>query len=193
MPDGERVAPMLLLLIGPPAVGKITVGQALAQRTGFCLFHHQVIDLVTEYFPYSEAPDSPFERLMVSYRRLFFEEAARAGMLVITTYGWRFDLPGDERAIRSYAQPFLEHGGRVVAAELQAPLPTRLARNTTPNRRAHKKTDWSTEAALREDAARHIYDSSGALPLDLPDLYLDTEGTTAEQVAETICATLGLA
>ena len=94
MSGGERATPTLLLLIGPPAVGKMTVGQLLAARTGFRLFHHhQIIDLVTEYFPFSDRPDSPFERLVVAYRRMFFGEAARAGLQIVSTTGWRFDLP----------------------------------------------------------------------------------------------------
>jgi replication-associated recombination protein RarA len=62
-PVGTR--PSLLLLFGPPAVGKTTVGQELEQLTGFRLFHiHQVIDLVTQYFPYLRSADSPCYRLL---------------------------------------------------------------------------------------------------------------------------------
>jgi shikimate kinase len=31
-----------LLLVGPPAVGKMTVGQALAQKLGYPLFHNHL-------------------------------------------------------------------------------------------------------------------------------------------------------
>ena len=72
----------------------MTVGQALARITGFQLFHlHQIIDLVLQYFPNSIDPESPYERLVESYRRLFFEAAARNELKIITKAGWRFDLP----------------------------------------------------------------------------------------------------
>jgi hypothetical protein len=193
MHDDDRVAPTLILIIGPPAVGKMTVGQALARITGFRLFHlHQIIDLVLQYFPYSIDPESPFERLVVSYRRFFFEEAARSGLHIITTAGWRFDLPSEEDAVRSYVRPFLEGGGRAYTVELTASLETRLERNLTENRRRHKKADWSTEEVLRQDAALHRHDSGGTLPLDLPLLRIDTEHLTAEATAEQIRAHYGL-
>ena len=187
MPRREDSPPTLVCIIGPPAVGKMTVGQALERITGYRLFHlHQIIDLVSAYFPYSTDPASSNERLVVSYRRLFFEEGARSGLQIITTAGWRFDLPSEEEAIRSYAQPFVERGGRVYVVELLAPLEVRRARNLTENRRRHKRTDWSTEEALRQDAAQHRYDSGGILPLDLPLLRIETEHLTAEDTAARI-------
>ena len=189
----EDSPPTLVCIIGPPAVGKMTVGQALERITGYRLFHlHQIIDLVSAYFPHSTDPASSYERLVVSYRRLFFQEAARSGLQIITTAGWRFDLPSEEEAIRSYVQPFVERGGRVYVIELLAPLEVRLARNLTENRRRHKRTDWSTEEALRQDAAQHRYDSGGILPLDLPLLRIETEHLTAEDTAARIHEHFGL-
>lgn len=179
--------PSLLVLVGPPAVGKMTVGQELARLTGFQLFHlHQVIDLVLQYFPYSTDLASPFERLVVSYRRQFFEEAARSGLQIITTAGWPFDLPSDVAAVRGYVQPFEQEDGRVYFVELAASLEVRLARNLTENRRRHKRTDWSTEELLRLDAATRRYDSDGASRVEHPYLRLDTEQLTAEIAAELI-------
>ena len=44
-------SPLALFIIGPPAVGKMTVGTVIAQRTGLRLFHnHQTIDLVLPFF-----------------------------------------------------------------------------------------------------------------------------------------------
>ena len=41
----------LVIIMGPPAVGKMTVGQELAKITGLKLFHnHITIDLVSEFF-----------------------------------------------------------------------------------------------------------------------------------------------
>ncbi|HDV8366653.1 TPA: AAA family ATPase [Bacillus cereus] len=44
----------LILIFGPQAVGKMTVGQELATLTGLKLFHnHMTIDLVSPIFDYS--------------------------------------------------------------------------------------------------------------------------------------------
>ena len=43
----------LVILFGPQAVGKMTVGQELAKQTGLKLFHnHMTIDLVSNFFDY---------------------------------------------------------------------------------------------------------------------------------------------
>jgi len=67
----ETTPPMLVVLVGPPAVGKMTVGQALAARTGMRLFHnHQTLDLVFRFFPFGTPP---FQRLVAEFRRLIFD------------------------------------------------------------------------------------------------------------------------
>lgn len=191
--DASDHTPTLIVLFGPPAVGKMTVGQELEQITDFCLFHlHQVIDLVLSYFPYDADPGSSFERLVVSYRRQFFAEAARAGLQIVTTAGWKFDLPADEQSLRAYADAAIANGGRVYFVELLASLETRLARNRTENRRAHKRTEWSTEEALRRDAALRPRASGGTIPFNLPFLSIDTEHLTAKATAERIRAHFGL-
>jgi hypothetical protein len=185
--------PSLLLLFGPPAMGKTTVGQELERLTGFRLFHiHQVIDLVSQYFPYSTSPDSPYYRLVVSYRRQLFDEAAEAGLQMIATAGWRFDIPEETEAIHSYLEPFLARGGQVYMVELIASLVTCLARNATEHRRRLKRVDWSTEEYLRRDAELHRYDSGGAIPFDLPFLRIETDKLSAEETAEQIRAHFGL-
>jgi shikimate kinase len=193
MASGERTPPSLLLLFGPPAVGKTTVGQELERLTGFRLFHlHQVVDLVTQYFPYSASPDSPYFRLFASYRRQFFEEAARSSLQVITTAGWWVYVPEAVESIRSYVEPFLASGGRVLFVELTASLEMRIARNRTENRRRWKRVDWSTEEYLRRDAELYQYHSGGTIPFDLPFLRIETDDLSAEETAERICAHFGL-
>jgi hypothetical protein len=45
-------AKTLLFIVGPPAVGKMTVGYEVAARTGLKLFHnHHAIELVLNFFP----------------------------------------------------------------------------------------------------------------------------------------------
>ena len=59
---------MLAMLVGPPAVGKMTVGLALAARTGLRLFHnhHTMLRLA----------EKPFERdLAASRDRLLADDA----------------------------------------------------------------------------------------------------------------------
>ena len=65
---------MLVFIVGPPAVGKMTVGHDLAMRTGLKRFHnHHTIDLALRFFPFGTPP---FHRLVGEFRRRIFEEVA---------------------------------------------------------------------------------------------------------------------
>lgn len=188
--DDVQHVPTLVFLIGPPAVGKMTVGQALSRRSGVPLFHlHQVIDIVTELFAFGT---KPFNRLVQGFRVRLIEEASEAGLSLITTGAWDFDDPGGAAAAAEWVRPYVADGRRVVFVELLASLETRLVRNRTENRRTHKKTDWATDQYLRNLEVAHRLDSGGVLPLDLPLLRIDTEQLTAEQTAERIRLHFGL-
>ena len=111
--------PMLVFLVGPPAVGKMAVGHELAALTGLRLFHnHHTIELVLRFFPFGSPP---FQRLVGEFRRRVFEEVAESDLPgLIFTYVWAFDDPGDEAAVDGWADIFRKRGGRVVFAELEA-------------------------------------------------------------------------
>jgi hypothetical protein len=110
MTDGPDV-PMMVMLVGPPAVGKMTVGHELAIRTGLRLFHnHHTIDLVLRFFEFGSPP---FQRLVGEFRRRIFDEVAASALPgLIFTYVWAFDQPADAAAVESYAAPFRARGGR---------------------------------------------------------------------------------
>ena len=182
----------LVAIVGPPAVGKMTVGQRLAARTGFALYHnHLVIDHLTPFFEFGS---DPFERLVTDYRIRFFQEVVREGLGIVATWGWRFDDPDDERAIAELIEPFTEAQARVSFVELAAPLETRLARNRTENRRAHKRTDWATEENLSDGHARWVLNSNDEHPFPWPDLHLriDNAEVAPDEAAARIQAYFGL-
>src|SRR5947209_7588745 len=102
MDGSDDTLPTLVLLLGPPAVGKMTVGQELERLTGFRLFHnHQIFDLVTDYFPF-ETPAC--HRLVNAFRTQFFTEGVRAGTNLITTDAWGFNQP----LVRTVPPPFVQ-------------------------------------------------------------------------------------
>jgi hypothetical protein len=188
--SGDTQALTLVCLIGPPAVGKTTVGQELCRRTGYKLFHgHVVGDALSPYFPFGTAS---FARLAQTWRRTFFEEAVRAGLNLVTTAAWRFDQPGDADSIGDWLRTYGEGGGRVLCAELVAPVEVRLARNRTEDRWRHKNPYWVTDEYIRNGDAVHRYDSGGAFPFDMPHLCLETADLSAESSARRIAAHFGL-
>jgi shikimate kinase len=183
--------PTLDAIIGPPAVGKMTVGQELARLTGFPLYHnHMVIDLLTPFFEFGS---ESFRRLVDLYREQFFDEVVRQCLSVITTWGWDFDLPEDHEIMSRYIAPFLAADGDVWFVELAAPLATRLERNHTENRRAHKRMDWATDDVLRDLDRQHRMNTSGDFPYPDRHLLLDTAPLEPAAAAEAICERFGLA
>ncbi|MBR4889183.1 MAG: AAA family ATPase, partial [Clostridia bacterium] len=80
----------LVIIVGPHAVGKMTVGQALARMTGLKLFHnHMTIDVVSDLF--SEYP-AERGRLTDLFRKEVFEAFSQTDAYgMIFTYMWAFD------------------------------------------------------------------------------------------------------
>jgi hypothetical protein len=186
----DEQQPSLLMLFGPPAVGKMTVGQELERITPFrLLYNHQFIDLLTDYFPFATPA---FDRLDRAYRRLFFEEAAQEGLNLITTCSWDFAVPAHQDIVWSWVEPCVVNRGRVYFVELIAPLHVRLDRNQSANRRRHKKLDWATSDYLSYFDSAHRLDSGGSIPFDLPFLRLDTENLSVEDTARLIRDHFGL-
>ena len=91
----DAVPPLLLFVVGPPAVGKMSVGQAIAERTGLRLFHNHIsIELALRYFGYGTPAFHPID---AAIRRLITEEVAASDLPgLVFTYVWAFNLPQDQ-------------------------------------------------------------------------------------------------
>jgi len=106
----EGTAPTLLFVVGPPAVGKMTVGREITKRTGLRLFHnHLPAELVLPFFDFGSPA---FDRLVDRFRRHLIEEVAASDLPgLIFTYVWAYDLPGEQETLERYARPFQQRGG----------------------------------------------------------------------------------
>ena len=192
--SGPARAPMLVFVVGPPAVGKMTVGHELSRRTGLRLFHnHHTIDLVLRFFAFGTPP---FQRLVGEFRRRIFEEVAASDLPgLIFTYVWAFDDPRDAAAVERWATIFRDRGGRVVFAELEASQDERLRRNETEFRLAEKpfKRDLAaSRERLLEGDARYQLNSRGTFDGRSDWLRLETTELTAADAAARIQDRFGL-
>ena len=184
----------LVLIFGPHAVGKMTVGQELAKITGLKLFHnHMTIDLVSNFFSYGSAQG---RRLVNLFRREIFEEVAKSDLDgLIFTLIWAFDYPEDHDYVYGIAELFRSRGAEVYFVELEAPLDVRLARNATPNRLAHKPTkrnlEWS-EQDVRQGAVKYRMNSYPGEIREVHYLRIVNTDMTAEAAAQLIKDTFGL-
>jgi len=183
-----------VVIFGPPAVGKMTVGHELARLTGLKLFHnHMTIDLVLPFFAFGTPP---FGRLVGEFRRRIFEEvAASDGPGLIFTYVWALDNEGDRAYVDSCCAIFRARGARVAFAELAAELPERLVRNRSAFRLEQKPSkrdlEWS-DGNVRDLDARHKLNSAGDFFYPDAHLKLDTTHLSAEEAARRIRDHFGL-
>jgi hypothetical protein len=189
MGDGE-----LLLVIGPPAVGKMTVGRAVCARTDFRLFHnHHTIEPLLEIFGFGTLA---FRTLNREFRRRIIEEAAATGTRLVFTLVWYVEEQEDADAVRRLIAPYAGAGLPVSFVELYADLPTRLERNVGEERIAHKRSKrdlaWS-DAHVRELDAAYVMNThpDRATPADevlagFAHLRLDNSHLTPEQAATEI-------
>jgi hypothetical protein len=138
----------LVILFGPPAVGKMSVGFELERLTGLRLFHnHMTIDLVLRFFDFGTPP---FQRLVNEFRTRIFEEVAASDLPgLIFTFVWAFDDPRDKQFIDGVCEIFRSQGTDIFFVELSAPLDERLRRNETELRLAEKRPKRNLEQSRR--------------------------------------------
>ena len=137
-----------IVVFGPPAVGKMTVGHELAKRTGFKLFHnHMSIDLVLNFFEFGQPP---FNRLVSEFRKRIFEEVAASELPgFIFTFVWSLKLESDRKFIDETCDIFRAKGSGIYFVELEADLQERLRRNETEFRLTQKPSKRNLEKSKR--------------------------------------------
>jgi len=136
----------LIIILGPHAVGKMTVGQELAKLTGLKLFHnHMTIELVSNFFSYGSDEG---KRLVKLFRQEIFESVAKSDLPgMIFTFMFAFDIPSEYKYIDSVKELFEQNGAEVCFVELFADFDVRIERNKTENRLLHKPSKRNIEWA----------------------------------------------
>lgn len=183
----------LIFVIGPPAVGKMTVGRELAELTGFKLFHnHLSLELVNQFFDFGTPP---FQRLDQLIRFGIFREVAQSDLPgLIFTLVWAHNEPEDEAYVDEIAAIFREQGADVHYLELKADLSERLKRNQHEDRIRHKPSksnkSFSKKMLLQHETEYRM----NTLPGEYPDRHILTVDNTylsPREVAEMAVAHFG--
>ena len=139
----------LVIIFGPHAVGKMTVGQELEKITGLKLFHnHMTIDLVAPFFSYeSEAG----RKLVNHFRQKIFETVAKSDLEgIIFTYIWAFNKKSNWEYIEKLCNIFESQGGVVYFVELETSNSKRIERNKHSHRLKCKPVKRDVEKSERE-------------------------------------------
>ena len=143
-----------VLIFGPMAVGKMTVGQELQKLSDIPLFHnHMTIEMVLPFFDFG-SPE--FGYLVNLYRTELFEKVSKSdGNGMIFTYVWAFNHESDWNFVKNMTDKFRDNGAEIYFVELEAELEKRVERNKTPNRLAHKPSKKNVEMTEKRMIAAH--------------------------------------
>jgi len=187
----------LLVIFGPPAVGKTTVGRAVCERTGFRLFmNHHTIEPLSEIFG-MDTP--PFRTLTSEFRRRVVEEGAAANVRLALTLVWNLGGVEDARWVSGLVAPYADRGLPVSFVELEADLETRLQRNRGEDRLLLKpsKRDlaWSEGHLHEREAWTMNTDPAMPVPADVllgahRHLRLDNRNDDPDATADRVVAWL---
>lgn len=184
----------LVLLFGPQAVGKMTVGQELEKMTGLKLFHnHMSIDLVAPFFSYGTEEG---KRLVNLIRFELFESFAKSNQEgMIFTFVWAMDMKEDWDYVDRICKIFEKEGSEIYFVELEADMNVRLERNITENRLRCKSTKRDTEFTerdIRNTLEKHRLNSTPGEITRENYLYLNNEQLLPEETAKIIKDTFSL-
>ena len=177
-----------VLITGPQAVGKMTVGQELVKITNLKLLHnHMTIELLTKIFDYSR--DS-FRKLNEEFRVQIFEEFAKSnedGIIFTTT--WDFDSKEDWNMMYRFINIFKKNNAEIYIVELESSLEERLQRNKTENRLENKASkrnlEWS-EKDLLKSVEKYRFNSRENEIQEKNYIKIDNTNISADIVAKTI-------
>ena len=168
----------LVVLYGPPGVGKLTVGGELATLTGFRLFHnHLTVNLATAIFPWQTPA---WDRLVRTLREAVFAEAVQENVDLILTRTPRTAGPREQDRLHALTEPIRAAGGSVMYVHLTCEPAELHRRVQQEGRRAFGKLTDPEMLSQR-------YVPSATYPFE-PHLHVETTHLSAAGTAAQIAA-----
>lgn len=139
----------VVIILGPQAVGKMTIGEELSKRLEVpLLFNHMTLDIIWPFIGWT--PDT--FRISQMIRKEIFEAVANNpdSPGIILTMLMFYDLQADWDILNEYLAIFQSRGIDVCLVELEADFGERLRRNTTENRMEKKPTKRDIERSTAD-------------------------------------------
>ena len=177
-----------VMIIGPQAVGKMTVGQELARLTGLKLFHnHMTIELVRLIFDYDKTAYRKMNKLIRNEVFKEFSKSDQKGIIFTGCLDFGDNFEEEMEDVNRWSALFDE----TYVIELETTLEERLKRNKTANRLEHKASkrdlEWS-EKDLLKSVTKHKLNSDPGVGEKIFKNYLRIDNTnlSAEEVAKMI-------
>lgn len=180
--------PKFILICGPQAVGKMTVGQELSRITNLKFMHnHETIDLPLKFFDFKSEQR---RRLTDLFRFAIFEEVAKSNLEgMIFTLMWCFEKEEDWNFINKIKSIYEKENGEFYIVELESDLKERLRRNKTENRLINKPTKRDIEFSEKElikSTKKHRLNSYDGEIKDKNYIKINNTNISAENTAKLI-------
>ena len=153
--------PKFIMIVGPQAVGKMTVAQELSKLSGYkLLYNHMTIELVRLIFDYD---NDIYGKVNSKIRKIIFNEFAKSCEKGIIFTACLDFGKGLKKQLKEFYK-WIENYDDVYVVELGASLDERIKRNKTENRLNYKASkrniEWS-ENDLLASLTLHKYNSTG--------------------------------
>lgn len=184
----------LIVIMGPQAVGKMTVGQALEKkRNAKLLYNHQTLDLYANFLGFGKEAFRLSDETRINLFQAFVQNESNVVDGIIFTVMVGFDLENDLVFLERITSIFEEANGNVYFIELEASVERRLERNIGESRLQAKPSkrniEFSKKELLSSMEKYQLNSSPGQMENRFPGIpYLKIENThlSAEEVAEKI-------
>ena len=140
----------LIVIIGPQAVGKMTIGEKLKEKIGYTLMtNHDSIEIAIKIFSSNKNAKL---KLKSKIREDVFNICLENNISIIFTFVVDFNTNEDILYLNELKNKFEKTGGHFYLIELEADLQTRLDRNKTPHRLeckpSKKNIEWSEKELI---------------------------------------------
>ncbi len=173
----------VILLYGPPGVGKLTVAREISKKTNFRVFHnHLISDMIGEFF---ESGTKEFSDKFFYLWTYFFKELLKSdneGIIITLVYGLQ-TLEGkrDEEFFLRIKEEVEKNGTKVFFVKLECSNEEIKKRVIAKSRKKYKKL---TSVSALEDI-RKKYNIDGEVPFT-ESIVIDTTSLSAKKTAEKI-------
>jgi shikimate kinase len=167
----------LIILYGPPGVGKLTVAQKLSEKTKYQLFHnHLTIEFVAKFY---KLWSPKFWRTLTAVRIAMLETAAINKENIIFTFV--YEKGTKDKAASDFISTYKNKSGEICLVQLTASTEELKKRVIDESRKKYSKL--SDPQILEEYLARA--DLYATIPGE-NSLQIDTTDLSPDEVVETI-------
>ena len=186
------MTPKAIIIIGPPAVGKYTIGKMLSKTCNYRFLHeHQVLDIASALFG-----ESPIERTTYYFKLKLdifsdFIKYNTTDQSIITTFVHLFDNDFYNSFLTLFLNIFQNNNYDVYVIELEASYEERIKRNTNDDRLKIKPSKQNIEETVKtmnaiEDKSRTNSIKSDTLFINYHHVIINTELLSQNDVVNKI-------